>query len=258
MALKASAKLLLSIIGSAEYIKGKLRVQKYGFLLSRKLKDRPDIEFYDDWKPSKFGPFSTKLSTELGQLGDIGYIDGFQVQNEYKIMVIRYSTTHQSKKTVEEVKKNYPEIFKYINEIILTYNDKPAKLLLADIYSGYPEYTLFSEIKPQVRKEITQSLTYLSPEYEIPDEVAETLISKIRKRNRAIAQEELFEKLQKLKQVEKLPDYKARLKLAQTIGLEKHPDLDPYAIYRMAGSVGKKIRAKEVDSVELIRSVRGS
>lgn len=57
----------------------------------------------------------------------------------------------------------------------------------------------------------------------------------------------------------KLPsDYKERAKISNMIGLSEVPKADPHAIKRLSGIFAHKIKLDKVDSIELIREVRGS
>jgi len=56
--------------------------------------------------------------------------------------------------------------------------------------------------------------------------------------------------------VKDLPDYEARLHLANLIGLDQVPEIDPYAIDELDGLWDDIDPEGEVDCVELVKSVR--
>ena len=53
------------------------------------------------------------------------------------------------------------------------------------------------------------------------------------------------------------PDYSTRLKLSKLIGLKDVPEPDPNAIDRLSGVLTGKIEKSCLNSVELIKEVRG-
>jgi len=56
----------------------------------------------------------------------------------------------------------------------------------------------------------------------------------------------------------KIPkDYEARLELCKMIGLDDVPRNNPKAIDEIAGMLGKELRQKRVNAVEVVRSIRG-
>jgi len=58
--------------------------------------------------------------------------------------------------------------------------------------------------------------------------------------------------------VKKPIDYEERLFIANLIGLKELPKPDPKGIKELSGCLSKKIKADKINSVELVREVRGS
>ena len=56
----------------------------------------------------------------------------------------------------------------------------------------------------------------------------------------------------------RLPDYDVRLKLSKLVGLGDIPKPDSNAIQKLSGMIEDKILSDTIDSVELIREIRGS
>ncbi|NQT09089.1 hypothetical protein HQ586_08435 [Candidatus Bathyarchaeota archaeon] len=56
----------------------------------------------------------------------------------------------------------------------------------------------------------------------------------------------------------RLPDYDVRLKLSKLVGLGDIPQPDSNAIQKLSGMIEDKILSETIDSVELIREIRGS
>lgn len=76
-------------------------------------------------------------------------------------------------------------------------------------------------------------------------------------------QKDLFEGiwvyLTKLKSIklQKMEDYEERRELRKTFGLKRSFTEDPLAIEKMAGLFGECAEGQEIDSVDLIRTIRG-
>jgi len=56
----------------------------------------------------------------------------------------------------------------------------------------------------------------------------------------------------------RLPDYDVRLKLSKLVGLDGLPKPDSNALEKLSGMIEDKIINETIDSVELIREIRGS
>lgn len=67
----------------------------------------------------------------------------------------------------------------------------------------------------------------------------------------------IYRKLSEPKR-KRIPDYDMRLKLSKLIGLSDIPKPDSNAIQRLSGIIEDKIDSETVDSVELVREIRGS
>lgn len=242
MPLSIRAKWLLLVIGSTKYVQGDTRLQKYGLLVHKK---NPGIEFYDDWNSGNFGVFSKSLASDTKLLVEKKFVSSNDVVNVYGKNVARYSITDEGRNEIQDMLKE-KEIIKKICEITQYYFDKSLKDVLADVYTLYPEFTENSKIKPDVGKKQIETNSFLSPEFEIPFESNQKLESDITNLITKTSTEHVFN------------DEELREKIAKNIGLDKIPKLNPDAFDKLSGILEDKINEEEIDSVELVRTVRGS
>ena len=244
MSVSVELKWLLAIIDSVKYVEGDTRLQKYGLLIYKKI---PEVEFFEDWKPWLYGVYSRKLTKGLQLLQKLDYVITNPVNKGFNKVVKRYQVSETGKKEIESLKKESEDIIKRISEITNYYFSKPLKELLADVYLMYPKYADNSTIKAEVNREKTKRTPQLSPEFEIPydnDDKLESVLSDL------VTTQSQTEHV--------FNDEDLREKLSRLIGLTSVPKLDPKSFDRLAGILKNKIKTKEIDSVELVRSFRGS
>lgn len=239
--LKPEEEWLLAIIGSTPYVQGDTRLQKYGVIVAREILDKN--EFFNDWKPDNFGGYSKQLAICTKKLQKEQFIKANEIINEYNKPVVRYAITEKARSVIERLGNTKLEKLLKIKEITKYYFDKKLKELLADVYNMYPDLISKSTIRAEVNIAQTEKNSFLSTEYEIPFD-AKAEIQNIL----ATAQVSDFV----------FNDEEFRMKLAKSIGLEKAPRLDPEAFERLSGILSKRIKSKKIDSVELVKSVRGS
>lgn len=245
MALSTSAKWLLILIGATRYVEGSTRLQKYGLLVSKKIGQKE--EFFSDWQPDKFGVFSRSLAKTTSMLVTEGYITTDKVVNSYGKDTLRYRITDKGRNEIQGVIQEKKDVVDEICGIPQYYFDKSLKEVLADVYTLYPEYTKNSTIKHEVNKnKIEQESLFEESEFEIPFESARKFSSDITNLITKTPSEHLFN------------DEDVREKLAKQIGLKDIPKLDPSAFDRLAGMLKDKIQVERIDSVEVVRTIRGS
>lgn len=244
MTLSLPLQWLLVMIATTKYVEGDTRLQKYGLLIYKKI---PEIEFFDDWKPWLYGVFSPGLNRGLKVLKKEELIKVNRVDKGYQKPVNRYTASEEALQIISPLQKGKSDIVKRISTIIEYYSSKTLKELLADVYLMYPEYTDNSTIKAEVNKEKNKLTPYLSPEFEIPyddDKKLEGILSELV--INVDHPEHMFN------------DDDERERLSKLIGLDSIPRLDPKSFDRLAGMFRDKIKSKRLDSVELVRSFRGS
>ena len=243
MSLPIELQWLLVIISSTKYVEGDTRLQKYGLLIHKKI---PEIEFFEDWKPWLYGVFSPKMKRGLTTLAEQDFVQVNLIKN-YQKPVKRYSITERGKNAMMFLQKEKKDIVKRISDITKYYSSKTLKELLADVYLMYPEYTDSSTIIAEVNKEKIKYTPNLSPEFEIPYDDDQKL---------EVALSDLVTSQSSAEHV--FNDDDLRAKLTKLIGLDSVPSLDPKSFDRLSGIFKKKVKTKGIDSVDLVRSFRGS
>ena len=115
------------------------RLQRYGFLLFKKsqkeLKKLKGLNFYDDWKPSPFGPHSEQLASDITSCIELGLLD--------KKTEGKTSQYHLALKGRVRWRKIFfdktDEIIK-IKDSIRDWQKIPQVYLFKQIWDAYPEY----------------------------------------------------------------------------------------------------------------------
>ena len=134
-------------------IHGSTRFQKYGFLLfkqyQRELKelqfDYSNFEFYDDWVPHNFGPYSKKLQDDLDVCAENKIITKIQINRTQQ-----YALTLKGRVRWRELLAISHDEVKKINEKVNILQTFSLFSLLKSIYDAYPEYAVKSKIKDQL------------------------------------------------------------------------------------------------------------
>lgn len=160
---------VLIIVGQTDYIEGATRLQKYAFLIamSKSTKDVRKMGFYNDWKPSKYGPFSGDLADDIRKVKDESLIQAFHVINEYGYRVDRFALTEKGRQRFQIVIKEIGQLSSKIKDIVINYNKRSLMDVLSDVYYLYPNYAIASVIKPEVdAKRSYESELYLNPEWD--------------------------------------------------------------------------------------------
>lgn len=157
----------LILIGMGKVVEGATRLQKYAFLSAMKIKKLHELDFYDDWVASHYGPFSRELASDLNVSVMTGKIGKYKVKNAYGYDVERFSLMDGREK-VDQFMREHPPEYKQMQEIIDKYQAKSLSELLQDVYFQYPQYAKSSEIKAEVGKKIYESDSYLSTNYDFP------------------------------------------------------------------------------------------
>ncbi len=134
-------------------IRGSTRFQKYGFLLFKQYqkeltklkKTYPTFNFYDDWIPHHFGPYSKQLNQDIDECitDEIlakKIIDKERNYNQYTLTL--------------KGRTKWRKLFYNTTDEMMKINDKIRQLqtmnfieMLKQIYEAYPKYTVNSTIK---------------------------------------------------------------------------------------------------------------
>lgn len=242
MVLSPREKWLLVVIGSENYVEGKTRLQKYGLLIYKKVLDIE--EFYQDWTPNNYGVFSPSPAKGLQTLQIQGYIVADQVASASGRSVNRYKITEKGRDEIKELLERQQEKVRKISEIIHYYFTKSLNSVLNDVYSLFPEFTTKSKIIPDVNKFKLEQEEFFEQEFD--NSINEKLESNLTNLVTKETTEYVYN------------DEDLREKLAKKIGLHEIPKLDPSAFDRLSGLLKNKIKSKEIDSIDIVRTVRGS
>jgi len=170
MQIEERIKWILVLIHKANYVEGRTRLQKLAFLVRFMAKAIDPKEFYDDWQPGRYGPFSRRLAEDIDFMLKEELIGAWPVPNEYGYKVERYALKEKGRAIVEDVIRKYPEKVKAIERVVKEYAQAPLMELLYDIYHQFPKYARFSEIKAEVDRKSSYRDTILSEQYDEPDE----------------------------------------------------------------------------------------
>lgn len=143
---------VLLIVGLAGgELRGATTLQKLGFLGVMEAGGE-GIEYV----PWKYGPYSEDLKDAVKQLRREGLLERrvvFENRVLYQATVYYYRLTPKGLRAYHELlrrlKRSNPDFLEKMQEIVTKWRDQPLRLLYY-IYTQYPEWTRFSEIRDQV------------------------------------------------------------------------------------------------------------
>lgn len=156
----------LAVISAADHIEGVTRLQKYSFLIAKRIKGITDTGFYDDWQPSKYGPFSGQLADDIRYLVSHGLIKDEIKPNRYGYDVEILMPSERARSRITGLYNEYPHYYEGIKKIVDIYQRKSLIDVLHDVYYLYPQYATQSVIRRQVGKKAYESDSYMNPEYD--------------------------------------------------------------------------------------------
>jgi uncharacterized protein YwgA len=142
--------ILACIFWAGGIIKGKTRLQKIIFLLQQEL----GITIFE-FKPYRFGPFSSQLNEIIDSLLNQGLLQmqksKFSSLEEKSIEIV--SLTNEGIAKAEQVIESLDNVTRITARILAKhYAMVPLTYLIAYIYAKYPDFTTLSEIKEIVEK----------------------------------------------------------------------------------------------------------
>ena len=134
-------------------IHGTTILQKYGFILSKQYERElaeiklcyKKLDFYNDWKPYYYGPYSKSLSGDLTKCEENKTIRVFDLFKHGRKMKM-YSLTIKGRQKWRGLFKEMPEMAK-IDQKIKKLQKIPYYELIRRVYNAYPEFTTESKIK---------------------------------------------------------------------------------------------------------------
>ncbi len=145
------AKWLLAIVDLSGRVEGSTRLQKLAFLANQMIPELARFDFYSDWKPSKYGPFSPTLAEDVDGLESRKLLDKEQVEFAETSRLDRYSATPEGKTLASQFESTMPDITNQLQKhIISKYAAMPLMDLLHAVYYQFPEYTVESRIAGEI------------------------------------------------------------------------------------------------------------
>lgn len=232
---------LLAIIDSVSFVDGNTRLQKYE-LLSTKIILQNE-KSYDDWHANDFGGFSKQVMMDVDYFTKNGVIHKDVITKDSGQDHFRYSLTKKGKEMIKELVNSKKEVFEKIKILTGFYFPRQLDDLLTDTYTLYPEYTKNSKIKHIIRKTLSKRVSNPNLQYEIP----------------FTTKKPDFSIISSTEKINDFPfnDQDIRLKISKMIGLSEIPKIDSSATKKLSGILSKRFKDKELDAIELVRSVRG-
>ena len=145
------ARWVLVMIDLSGRMDGSTRLQKLAFLASQMVPDLAKFEFYSDWRPSKYGPFSPTLSEDVEGLESRELVKKVQVQFSETSTLDQYFLTTAGKTLAVQTEEGSPDLVNSLRKSIISkYSKAPLMELLHVIYYQYPEYTIESRVAGDV------------------------------------------------------------------------------------------------------------
>src|SRR3989442_9584627 len=105
MSIRSQAEWLLVIVHMSGQVDGITRLQKLAFLTKELVPGMERVEFYNDWRASKYGPFSPSLSNDVSDLIKNSLMKEETVQSAagYALQRFEVTTTGEARaKSLEE------------------------------------------------------------------------------------------------------------------------------------------------------------
>ncbi len=135
-------------------IQGATRFQKYGFVIFKQyqkelaelnLSYNRSFNFYEDWKPHRFGPYSEQLTQDIKNCVTNGILDEKMIDKDRGFK--QYFLTLKGRIKWRKIFFNTTdEVIKINNKIRYLQTMKLVELL-RQVYDAYPKYTTKSRIK---------------------------------------------------------------------------------------------------------------
>jgi uncharacterized protein YwgA len=140
------AQWLLVIVHLSGRVEGITRLHKLAFLTKEWV---PGMErgFYDDWQPSKYGPFSRSLAEDVDALVANQLLRNTMVQSAAGYSLERFEVTPLGASQAADLEQSNQKLTGMIKKsVVEKYATAPLMSLLHDVYYMFPEYTTESEI----------------------------------------------------------------------------------------------------------------
>lgn len=129
-------------------VRGRLRLQKYGFIAAHLCRDDLlDLDFYHDWEPYHYGPYSRDLAEDVRFCVDANILDEAQQTTPDGHTIYVYALKPEGRKILRTLVRDNGSVIKELYDKLARLNKRNLQDLLRDAYNAYPKYTTNSLIK---------------------------------------------------------------------------------------------------------------
>jgi len=147
-------------------IKGRTRLQKYGFLACQLYRaELKPLGFYSDWEAYHYGPYSMDLAGDLHKAVRTGVVK-IEPREIGGRAVDVYSLGPKGAKRLSHLMEAHGDLVNRIYETFASLNKKSLKKIIGEIYADYPQYAKNSRIKGEVTDVGSKDGACFSPEIE--------------------------------------------------------------------------------------------
>ena len=147
-------------------IRGKTRLQKYGFLTYHLYRiDLTPFNFYSDWEAYRYGPYSMDLTCDLQHAEKTGLVKTELAESGYSKVAI-YSLGPKGHKRLSLLSRDHRDLINNIHETSISLNKKPLQVIIKEIYADYPKYAVNSKIKSRATNSEQDDGVRFNPEIE--------------------------------------------------------------------------------------------
>lgn len=121
------------------------------FLMSQQIPEVQYVGFYNDWIPSRYGPFSPLMNDDTSVLERYGLLKSDTVELPPFAHMDVFVITQLGQQQAEALEKSHSKLAETIRKMITSkYANAPLMSLLHDVYYLFPQYSTESEIADDV------------------------------------------------------------------------------------------------------------
>ncbi len=147
MSVRSQAQWLLVIVHLSGQVDGITRLQKLAFLTNEWVPGIESVGFYDDWRASKYGPFSPSLGDDVSDLIMNSLLKEETIESAAGYSLQRFEATSLGVTRAISLEQGHPKLADMIRKSITgKYAKAPLMSLLHDVYYLFPQYSTESEI----------------------------------------------------------------------------------------------------------------
>ena len=134
-----STELPILLLGTLGTIKRKTRLEKLAFLCDMEVFKKRKV--YDDWLPSAYGPFSTKLHDDISDLASKNIVIMTTQEGGFNDGTCKYALTSDGRKKYSQLMNLHVKKVIRIHDLLLAYNHMETTVpLMERVYQKYPKF----------------------------------------------------------------------------------------------------------------------